>query len=367
MERGRPTIVLSMIVKNEAPVIARCLQSIRPIVDAYCIVDTGSTDGTQDVIRQTYADLPGQVYDVPWRDFAYNRSAALRLARSHGDFALMIDADTVCIVDPGVTAASLAAQLDSDYYSVVIDHFGIEFPRPTVTSGHLDFSYRGVLHEFVAIPDGAVDGGLLPGIRFRSHADGARGRNPKKFLDDALVLERAVRGDELDLVPRYQFYLAQSYRDAGESERALTEYRKRAAMAAGYQEERAVSLMNCGHLLQQLGHPIDDIFAAYLHAFDIVPWRSEWLYHAAVAARLAERLPTAYTFAHAGVAIERPAEALFLEPAVYEWRLDYELSIASYYVNRFDEGAAACKRVLAHPDVPGPERQATERNLSLYS
>jgi len=51
---GLPTICLCMIVKNEAAVIERCLASVRPLIDTWVISDTGSTDGTQDLIR---ADL----------------------------------------------------------------------------------------------------------------------------------------------------------------------------------------------------------------------------------------------------------------------------------------------------------------------
>ena len=82
-----------MIVKNEAPVIRRCLDSVRPLVDAWLIVDTGSTDGTQDIIRAALADLPGAVHERPWQDFAHNRSEALDLARSFASYALIIDAD----------------------------------------------------------------------------------------------------------------------------------------------------------------------------------------------------------------------------------------------------------------------------------
>src|SRR5215471_11928556 len=88
-------LCLNMIVKNEAPVIARSLASVRPITDYWVIVDTGSTDGTQDAIRALMADLPGELHERPWRDFAHNRTEALELARPHGEYVLIIDADDV--------------------------------------------------------------------------------------------------------------------------------------------------------------------------------------------------------------------------------------------------------------------------------
>lgn len=71
------TIALSMIVKNEAPVIARCLASVRPLIDYWLIVDTGSTDGTQDLVREILHDVPGMLYERRWHDFATNRNEAL--------------------------------------------------------------------------------------------------------------------------------------------------------------------------------------------------------------------------------------------------------------------------------------------------
>ena len=68
------SIGLVMIVKNEAKVIERCLASVRPILSYWTIVDTGSTDGTQDIIRQFMADIPGELYERPWKDFAHNRT-----------------------------------------------------------------------------------------------------------------------------------------------------------------------------------------------------------------------------------------------------------------------------------------------------
>ena len=51
---GTPKICLNMIVKNESKVILRLLNSVLPIVDSYCICDTGSTDNTIEVIENFF-------------------------------------------------------------------------------------------------------------------------------------------------------------------------------------------------------------------------------------------------------------------------------------------------------------------------
>ena len=60
-----------MMVKNEAPVIGRCLDSVRKLIDSWVIVDTGSTDGTQSLVAEILHDIPGKLYERPWRDFAF--------------------------------------------------------------------------------------------------------------------------------------------------------------------------------------------------------------------------------------------------------------------------------------------------------
>src|SRR5580698_1140027 len=102
-------VCLSMIIKNESKVIERCLRSVRPFVHSWAICDTGSTDGTQELVRKTMSDLPGELIEKPWVDFATNRNQALDLARRHGDYALIIDADEVLEAEAGFSYGELAA------------------------------------------------------------------------------------------------------------------------------------------------------------------------------------------------------------------------------------------------------------------
>src|SRR5258706_14627056 len=116
-----------MIVKDEAPVIERCLKSVLPIIDYWIICDTGSTDGTQDIVRNFFAGHGklGELNERPWKDFAYNRSEALALARDKADYSLIIDADDALEIPDGYEFPELSA----DSYSLDIQDTNIRYHR----------------------------------------------------------------------------------------------------------------------------------------------------------------------------------------------------------------------------------------------
>jgi glycosyltransferase involved in cell wall biosynthesis len=90
----RPLLSLCMIVKNEAEYLETCLRLARPHVDEIVIIDTGSTDGTQEIARR-YADV---FEEIEWpNSFAAARNYSLE--RASGEYILILDGDEY-IADP---------------------------------------------------------------------------------------------------------------------------------------------------------------------------------------------------------------------------------------------------------------------------
>ena len=92
-----PTICLNMIVKNESRIITRLFDSVLPVIDTYCICDTGSTDNTPEIIREYFSDknIPGEIVHKNFVNFGENRTFAAQCAYNMADYLLFLDADMV--------------------------------------------------------------------------------------------------------------------------------------------------------------------------------------------------------------------------------------------------------------------------------
>lgn len=348
------SIGLCMIVKNEAHIIRRCLENALPLLDYALIVDTGSNDGTQQVIRDFLREknLPGEVVEEPWRDFAYNRSFALQKLRERPgiDYGLMIDADEVLEYEAVFNTERFKRGLVFDIYDVQTCYGNIVYMRPQIFSNHLDFYYKGILHEYLEI--GHISSrDTAKGFFNRPVQDSARSHNPRKFQDDAAVLENALRTEaDPSLISRYTFYLAQSYRDYGDKEHALQGYMRRAGQ--GYWDQEVyVSLLNAARLKEQLAYAEAEVIQAYLAAYETLPARLEALHDAIRLCRLREKYQQAYILANYALDQSRPKDGLFLELWIYDYGLLDEFSIVAYWAGHYRESFNACLKLLKEGKV----------------
>ncbi len=356
-------VCLVMIVRDEAHVIARCLKSVVSLVTDWVIVDTGSRDETPARIEQLLGHLPGQLHHRPWVDFGHNRSEAMALAAGHGDFLLLIDADEELIVSPEFR---LPADSDIQAWQILQQPAGSgnEFYLPRLLLSNHPWHFEGVLHEYLA-SSRSFRQARLPGLRQVGHFDSARNRRPRreKYLHDADVLDSALAKEPANA--RYCFYLAQSLRDAGELQRALQMYRRRAEMG-GWDEEVYRALFEIARLMERTGAAFPEIVHAYLQAWNFRPVRAEPLCELARLHRQAGKHALAHLFAQRAASMPRPDDHLFLDAGVYRWRARDELSVASYWMGDF-ETACRLAGALLDGDLPDSERPRVERNSNLFN
>lgn len=351
------TICLCMIVKDEAAVIGRCLASVLPIIDTWLVVDTGSTDHTPQVVTNLLGHLPGSLIHRPWVDFATNRSEALWIARNEADYALVIDADDMLLIEPNLVLPLLTL----DGYDLQIRLGDVYYQRPQLFANRLPWRYRGVLHEF-AEAEGAGPRETLPGVTMICGQDGARRHDPSTYARDAAVLERALQ-TETDpfLVSRYTFYLAQSLRDSGDHNGALTLYLARAELGF-WEEEVYVSLLNAARMMIVLGWPVDEIVALVDRGREVCPHRAELIHAVALHLRSLERFEDAYRIASLGRHLTLPAAGLFIEPDAYRYALLDELGISAWWSGHYRESLTACLEILGEGRAPAAHRDRIVAN-----
>jgi glycosyltransferase involved in cell wall biosynthesis len=360
------TIGLSMIVKNEAHIIHRCLASVSPLVDYFLIVDTGSEDGTQQLIGDFLAkyDLQGGVMEEPWQDFAYNRTVALKELRKIPaiDYALIIDADDELVLEDGFDPVAFKSALQHDLYDVQIRDGNARFLRPQLCSNKLPFHFKSVVHEYLASPAQGCTRATAQGFHIVSGRIGARNRNPQKYQDDAAIIESALLSEtDPPLLAHYKFYLAQSYRDAGQPENALKLYLERAELGF-WREEVFESLYNAGLLKEKLSYPDVEIIGTYLKAYQFSPSRLESLHALVRYCYRNGKAALGYLIGKQAITQPLPSAGLFVQNWVYDYGMLDEFAVTAYWAGHYRESLDACLKLLSEGKVPADQRPRIERN-----
>lgn len=350
------TICLNMIVKNEKDVIERCLRSVKPVIDYWVIVDTGSTDGTQEIIRNFMKGIPGDLYERPWVDFSHNRNQALQFAKGKADYILIIDADEVLSLEPDFKVPSL----DQDFYHITTSYGGTKYHRVQLVNNHLNWEWIGVLHEHLESPQ-AKSVGLLEGVTNVVNTDGARSKDPHKYDKDAALLEKALEKDPDNT--RYRFYLAQSYRDAQKPEKAIENYQKRIEMG-GWDQEVFWSMLQIAILQEILEKPSQVVVEAYHKAYKFRPTRAEPLYRLANYYRRKGDYHAGYITARKGIEISESKDALFVEQWIYDHGMMLEYAICAYWTEKYAEAQLASLVLLARPSSPDYIQTCAKQNLT---
>ena len=370
-----PTLCLNMIVKNESKVILRMLESVAPIIDSFCICDTGSTDNTVEIIQTFFQSkkIPGKIIYEPFKDFGHNRTVALQAAATLpsniAEYVLLMDADMVLWRHPDYTVEAFKSKLISFYaFHLYQGSDTFKYKNTRIVKNHTGFTYWGVTHEYVNVPEGMniVYEYFDPKWVFIQDIGDGGSKGDKYERDIKLLTQGLIDKPNND---RYTFYLANSYRDNGENDKAIETYRKRIEIG-GWIEEIWQSYYSIGRCYRNIGNQSEAIIA-WMDAYHIFPNRIENLYEIINHYRVAGKNTLAYHFyllAEESRQKYSDRDHLFTLMDIYEYKIDYELSIIGYYCNKDNHDLQqACMKTIAHKSVTDGIFRNVLSNYKFYT
>lgn len=346
----KKTICLNMIVKNESHIVTRSLASVKDLIDYWVIVDTGSTDGTQTVIKEFLKEIPGELHERPWVDFGYNRQEAKQLATGKADYLLFIDADDRLVFSENF---SLPHPLDKDIYSIVQrESYQDTFREHKIVfllRNSDEFEWRGVLHESVNSKTGFASIELITGVFNEYINDGSRSKDPDKIKKDIQILKKGIRNEPEN--PRYPFYLARTFWSVKDYKQALSYFKKRSKMG-GDPMEVYHSLLYIGLAQKKLNYDHQVFIKSCCQAFLYRPTRTESLYELARYYADTQQYLLGYLISKFIVSIPLPEDNLFVESWVYDWGAMLYLFICSSRLGNKEEAYHILQRLLENPRLP---------------
>ncbi|MBI5345793.1 MAG: glycosyltransferase [Chlamydiae bacterium] len=356
----RQTICLNMIVKDESKVIKRCLASVKKTIDYWVIVDTGSTDGTQQIIKEFMKDVPGELHERPWVNFGHNRNEALQLAKNKGDYLLFIDADEFL----AFTDNFQMPKLDKDCYRIEVkEPNGTIFRRTFLINNSLNWHWEGVLHEDISCSE-VQSYYLMSDVINYTMYDGHRSEDPQKTLKDAQALEKELEKNPQD--SRLVFYVGQTYFSAEDFLKALKFFEKRVLMG-GWDEEVFWSLYMIARSYEKLNRPQEVVVDSYCKAFNFRPSRVEPLYRLGRYYNKINNPNLAYIILSYALTIPLSNDSVLVEKWINEYGIQFEIYSAFYSMERYQESYDGFKKILSMKDLPSGVKKLTEDNLKTIA
>lgn len=241
------TISLCMIVRDEEPVLARCLESVRDIADEIVIVDTGSADRTKEAAA-AYTD---RIYDFPWvDDFAAARNYSF--SKAEKEYILWLDADDVLEESDRLAFRKLKEELDprTDMvmmrYNIAFDEEGrpvFSYERERLMRREAGFRWKGAVHEVIQ-PAGIIFHSPIA-VTHRKERVNDPDRNLRIF--EKLLAE----GKTLD--PRQQYYYARELAAHGRDREAAERFLDFLDCKEGWAENCIGACLDLSACLERMG------------------------------------------------------------------------------------------------------------------
>lgn len=326
-------ICLVMIVKNEAKIIKRCIDSCLGIIDAISICDTGSTDETVKLIDEYGLKIPTRIEKHEWKNFGHNRTLSYDTAKKFvkelkwnlkESYALLLDADMCLCKDDSFDKNKL-----TEVGYLLIQKSSIEYYNIRLIRFDIDLKCVGYTHEYWDYPITH----RLADLWIQDLDDG--GSKSGKFQRDEKLLLKALEENPND--PRTLFYLAETYRNLNKYDKAIQYYEAR-IKRGGWVEEIYMSIYQIAECYKNL--KMYNEFATWsFKAYDFLPARVDSLNSLATYYRLTNKFLPCYHLSRICAETKYPDDhLLFINPRAYNQDPYFNMAVSAYYINQKNAG-----------------------------
>ena len=332
---------LVMIVKNSGNSIINTLNSIKPFIDSYTILDTGSTDGTQKLILDTMKGVKGNLYEESFIDFATSRNRALELAGKKCKYTIMLD-DTYQLNGGKLLRKILEKNLSNSYkafHIMIRDENNYEYYslRILKTSSNLQYTYR--IHEVVLCDPKYVY--TLPNNIYIYDIVNMymKNRSLIRHKKDLIMLKEDYEKNPND--KRIIFYLARTCMSLNKYEDAIKYFTKRISLTSHVHwsgdEEIYWSMYHKAILLSFLENDWDtDIKPIFSELIKYFPNRAEPLYQYAYYYYRKNDYNNAFIYINKAMTLPIPKCYLGVEKRIYEIEIKYLFCEIAIQLQKFN-------------------------------
>lgn len=347
-------IHLCIMVKNAGPLFEQVLTENLPIIDRWTVLDTGSTDGTQDVVRRVLGAVrKGELHEEPFINFRDSRNRCLDLAGRRCKYTLMLDDTYVVRGDLRGFLNTVRGDQFATSYSLLIQSDDTEYYSNRIVKTATGLRYLYTIHEVIQ-QEGNTNV-VVPKAAAYIH-DYRTPYMEKRTMDrkryDIQCLEDMIREEPNN--PRHLYYMAQTYNVLEDWESAAKWFRARAEAVGGFAQERVDSWFELARLYNfKLNRPWPETEAAYLKAYELDPSRPDPLYFIGIHYNLIGDMGRAFDYFKRAFQLGYPIGAQFsLKPTLAYHFLPKFLAPLCYGEGAWALGLEATQRFLEHEADP---------------
>ncbi len=361
-------ICYCMIVKNAGEILEKVLIENMPIIDRWVILDTGSTDGTQDVIRRVLKNKKGCLYEEPFINFRDSRNRCLDLAKNYCKYKIMLD-DTYSVQGNLRHFLNITrGDQFSDSYSIMLKSEDTEYFSNRIIKSKSNLKYIHKVHEVITDENNnnvTVPPEYATVMDYRT--DYMNERTNTRKLQDLETLVEEYYEDQSD--PRNLYYIAQTYACLNDIENKAKYFEMRMNHPTeGFIQEKIDAIFELARTYNfELNKDWSIIEPLYLKAWELDKKRPDSLYFLGIHYFLEKDYPTAYRYLREGFEVGYPVHCQYsLKPTLSFCFLPRFLTETCYYLKDYQLGEKSALLYLQSSKYNKPGSDAWDLVVNWY-